>query len=67
MSNIGHEGREVENKLQIIEPYDDVEEEGDSDESPHKLPKQKSQKKRKVTKKSSKIPTEHSRRQDKFS
>ena len=57
----------MENKLQIIEPYDDVEEEGDSDESPHKLPKQKFQKKRKITKKSNKTPTEHLRRQDKFS
>lgn len=52
----------MDNQLQVIEPYDDVEEEGDSDESPHKLPKQKSQKKRKVTKKSNKAPIEHLRR-----
>lgn len=62
MSNTGHEGREMESKLQIIEPYDDVEEEGDSDESPHRLPKQKNKKKQKITKKSNKAPTEHLRR-----
>ena len=51
-----------EKTTQIIEPYDDVEEEGDSDESPHRLPKQEIKKKRKITKKSSKTPTEYSGR-----
>lgn len=52
----------------LVEPYDDVEEEGSSpaEESPYKLPKQKPRKTRKSIDKSNGTPSSHIKRQDKL-